>query len=214
MKLLLIGASGLVGQHVLKSALENPMITHVIALSRKALAEQEKLESIVVDFDNLPSVADWWNVDAVICTLGTTMRVAKTKTQFRKVDYVYPLEVAELAHKHGAKVFVLTSAMGAKSNSPFFYYQTKGEIEAAIQDIGFDSLTIARPGLIGGKRKESRLAEHLFQVITTYLSALLPKRMRLNPASIIAEKLLTAAIEHKSGTHIISSAQLIRNKNE
>ncbi len=137
MKLLLVGATGLVGSHVLELGLSNDRISKVVVLTRSAITPNPKLEIIQTDFDDLPKSANWWQVDSVICTLGTTMRKAKTKAQFRRVDYDYPLAVATIAHQYNASSFVLNSSMGANISSHFFYNQVKGDIEAAVAKLNF-----------------------------------------------------------------------------
>src|SRR4028118_1328295 len=113
MKLLLVGASGLVGRHVLDLALADDRIGSVAAPVRRGLPRHPKLLAPIVDFERLPDNAPWWRTDAVICTLGTTMRAAGSEEAFRKVDYEYPLAVACLAKRNGAATFVLNSAMSA-----------------------------------------------------------------------------------------------------
>ena len=97
----------------------------------------------------------------MICALGTTSGKAGSKEAFRQVDYVLPLAFAKLAHQQGAEAFALVSAIGADANSSFFYPKTKGEVERDMKLVGFKSLTILRPSIIGGKRDESRFAEGL-----------------------------------------------------
>ena len=94
--LLLVGATGLVGQAVMRHALADPRVEKLVAITRKALAPHPRLENHLVDFDALPADAAWWNVDGGICTLGTTMREAGSHPAFRKVDVDYPLTVARL----------------------------------------------------------------------------------------------------------------------
>ncbi|NIA75826.1 hypothetical protein HBA43_14805 [Providencia rettgeri] len=70
MKLLIVGATGLVGSHVLSLALADSRVTQVIAPTRRDLPEHAKLWAPTVDFNHLPDEADLWGVDAVVCTLG------------------------------------------------------------------------------------------------------------------------------------------------
>jgi uncharacterized protein YbjT (DUF2867 family) len=121
MKLLLVGSTGLVGHHVLNLVLADRRVGAVVALVRRELPEHTKLLAQTVDFERLPEDAPWWRADAVICTLGTTMRTAGSKEAFRRVDHGYPLAVARLAREHGTPTFVLNSAIGANPSSRFFY---------------------------------------------------------------------------------------------
>jgi NAD dependent epimerase/dehydratase family enzyme len=79
MKLLLVGSTGLVGHHVLDLALADRRVDAVVALVRRDLPEHTKLLTEIVDFEHLPEDTPWWRVDAVICTLGTTLRTAGSK---------------------------------------------------------------------------------------------------------------------------------------
>ncbi len=208
MRLLLVGASGLVGGHVLNLALSDPRITSVVALTRCAMPAHDKLEVPLVDFGTLDRTASWWSADAVICTLGTTMRRAGSQAAFRRVDHDYPLAVARLARAHGTPTYVLNSAIGADAGSRFFYNRVKGELENALASVGFRSLTFVRPGLIGGARLEFRAGEWLLVVALSLLGPLLPKRLRLNPAGRIALALLEAALRGEAGRHIVKSERL------
>jgi uncharacterized protein YbjT (DUF2867 family) len=208
-KLLLVGATGLVGSHVLKQALSDSRVARVVAPTRKPLPDHEKLESPMVDFDRLPEDAPWWKADAVICTLGTTIKAAGSREAFRRVDHDYPLSVARLSRRHGTPTYVLNSAMGADAASVIFYNRVKGEVEQALAGVGFTSLTHVRPGLIGGDRQESRPGEKLAIAAVRALGPLLPRRLRLNPAENIARALLAAAHQADPGVHVVSSDALI-----
>jgi len=208
-KPLLVGATGLVGRHVLELALDDARVASVVAPVRRALPAHPKLSSPQVDFDRLDPESSWWNADAVICTLGTTMKVAGSQAAFRRVDHDYPLAVARLAHAHGTPTYVLNSAVGADAQSRFFYNRVKGELEQALEGEGYASLTFVRPGLIGGEREEFRLGERLLVSALAWSGPLLPRRWRLNPAPQIAQALLTAALEPQPGRHVVTADRLV-----
>ena len=209
MKLLLVGATGLVGSHVLRGALMDQRIDMLIAPVRRALPEQPRLLAPIVDFDSLPEDPAWWQTDAVVCALGTTMRTAGSKQAFRRVDYGYPLAVAKLAKRHGTPTFVLNTAIGANPTSRFFYNRVKGEVEQELTGMGFRSLTFVRPGLIGGKRDEFRPAERVASAALRLIGPALPRAWRINPAERIAAAMIEAAVAGRPGTHIIASGDLI-----
>ena len=208
-KLMLVGATGLVGGHVLQQALADPAVAQVVAPTRKSLVPHAKLLNPLVDFERLPEDAEWWAVDAVVCTLGTTIRVAGSQAAFYKVDHDHPLEVAYLARRHGAKAFALNSALGADVGSRVFYSRTKGETERDLQAVGYPSLTLVRPGLIGGQRQESRPLEQLAVNVSRLVQPLLPKRYRVVPAERIAQHLLQAALAATPGVHVLPSEALL-----
>jgi uncharacterized protein YbjT (DUF2867 family) len=148
----------------------------------------------------LPEVPTW-GVDAVICALGTTKGKAGSNEAFRQVDYVLPLAFARLAHQQGAETFALVSAIGADAGSSFFYPKTKGEVERDIKLVGFRSLTILRPSLIGGKREDSRFAEGVALALSRILAPILPKKFHVNPAAKIAGVLVESIVTAEPGCH-------------
>ncbi|UWX04153.1 NAD-dependent dehydratase [Pseudoxanthomonas sp. NC8] len=206
---LLAGATGLVGRHVLALLLADPRVARVVAPSRRPLPPHPKLEDVRVDYDALPQDAPWWAVDAVVCTLGTTIRIAGSREAFHRVDHDYPLQVGALARRHGAQVYALNSAMGADAGSRVFYSRVKGELERDLGGLGFPSLTFVRPGLIGGERDDYRTGEQLATVVLRALGPVLPRAWRINPASRIAAVLVEAALQARPGRHIVGSAELV-----
>ena len=119
LRLLLVGATGAVGQQVLAAALANPRIAQVIAPSRRPLPAHAKLHAPVIDFAHLPADAPWWQVDAVICTLGTTIKAAGSQQAFAAVDRDLPIQLAGLARQAGATGFVLNSSARRDSRRKF-----------------------------------------------------------------------------------------------
>jgi uncharacterized protein YbjT (DUF2867 family) len=208
MNLLLVGATGLVGREVLQLALDTPEVTAVVAPTRRRLQPHPKLTAPIVDFDRLPELEPWWQADAVICTLGTTIKVAGSQEAFRQVDYSYPMAVARLARQHGTPIFVLNSAIGADAGSNIFYNRVKGEVEHGLRSLAFPTLVIARPGLIGGAREEFRLGEKIMAPVLSALGPLLPRAWRINPARNIARAMLDAALHSQPGEHIITSDKM------
>lgn len=208
MKLILIGATGLVGREVLRLALMDKRVTAIVAPVRKPLPAHPKLDAPLVDFDRLPADAPWWQADAVICTLGTTMKAAGTRQAFRRVDHDYPLAAARLALAAGTRAYALNSAAGANAASRFFYNRVKGDLERDLEALGFASLTHVRPGLIGGEREEARAGEGAALRVLRVLGPVLPRRWRINPAPRIASALLEAALAGTPGVHVVGPEQL------
>lgn len=206
--ILLVGATGLVGQKVLNMALEDPRVAKLIAPTRTPLAAHPKLVNPIIHFDYLSPKDEFWACDAVICTLGTTMKKARSKANFYRVDFDYPLLVAKLAQLNGARTYVLNSAKGANARSWIFYNKVKGQLENALIDLNFKSLTFVRPGLIGGKRDEFRLLERLGLYILDMLEPFLPPAIRISPVEHIAQALLEAALVAENGINSVNSAQL------
>jgi uncharacterized protein YbjT (DUF2867 family) len=203
--LLLVGATGLVGQSVVQQALTDPRVARLVAPTRRPLHPQPRLENPVINFDALPAEAPWWSVDGVICTLGSTIKKAGSQPAFRKVDHDYPLAVATFARRRGAAACAFTSSIGADPRSRAFYLRTKGETERALGDLRFPSLTIVRPSFIGGARGERRPLESLALALFGSIARLLPRRNRVVPAERIARVLLEAALAAEPGVRIVES---------
>lgn len=209
MKLLLLGATGLVGSKTLKLALSSELVSTVIAPTRKPLAPSDRLVNPVgLDLEEfVPSLMSY-KPDAVVCALGTTQAIAGSKEAFRYVDYELPLAFGKAAYTAGVETYALVTAMGASPDSMSFYYRTKGEVERDIQKIAFQSLTICRPSLIGGERDEARAAEGAVLALLRFFAPILPKKLRVNPADAIAAKLLDAVIVAKLGCRWINSQEM------
>jgi uncharacterized protein YbjT (DUF2867 family) len=215
---LLVGATGLVGTACLKLLARDPRVGEVRLLVRRSsgagiagiAGHANRVIEQVVDFDRLESTPgggeELFAVDAVICALGTTIRTAGTRAAFRKVDYEYPLRVGALARRHGASRFALVSAIGASPHARTFYSQVKGEVEAAVLDLGFPAVTIVRPSFLMGERAESRPLES----IARSLGVVLPLKWRSISADEVARALVAAASGDRAGVTIIENDALHR----
>lgn len=170
---LLAGATGLVGTELLDILLASPRHTKVVAVTRRYLdLTHDKLENHVVDFDHLETTlrAGVKEADEAYCALGTTIRKAGSKKAFRQVDFDYEVAFAQAALNAGVTRFALVSAVGADPESSVFYSRVKGETEEAIRALGFPSCHVFRPGILLGKRDETRPAEQLAAGLTPLLN--------------------------------------------
>ncbi len=171
------GASGLVGNLVLQNLLQSQQLTKVIVLVRRKLEITDpKLQQVILaDFAQMKSRSQDLKGDFYFCCLGTTIKDAGTKEQFRKIDFTAIVEFAQIAKSHQARAFTLISAAGANANSMIFYNKTKGETEDAVRSLEFARLVILRPGLLLGQRKTLRLGEQTFIHISTALAKIVPR---------------------------------------
>jgi uncharacterized protein YbjT (DUF2867 family) len=205
---LIVGATGLIGSHLLDLLLASPTHEKVIALTRRPLDRtDDKLSNLVADFDQLEIAVrqSGIRVDEAYCALGTTIKKAGSKEAFRKVDYEYETAFARAALAAGAAKFALVSAVGADPKSPIFYSRVKGETEAAIRDLGFVSAHIFQPGVLLGERAESRPAEQLAATLTPLLNLGLQgpfRKYRGIDAKTVAEAMIAALhSDRPSATH-------------
>jgi len=203
-RILLLGATGAVGQRVLRLALADARVAQVVAPTRRPLTPQPKLDNPVTNFSRLPDDVDWWHVDAVICALGTTIKTAGSQQAFAAVDRDLPLSIAARARAAGARSFALNSALGA-SPSGNFYLRTKAEAEDGVRRLLFPRLSIVRPSLIDVQRDESRPGERVGLALARLLGPLIPRRFRPVKAEAIAQRLLDEALNPTSGTIVVES---------
>ncbi len=166
------GATGLVGRELMKVLLANDYYSKIVVVGRRSLdIKDNRIEEIIVDFDQLASVADQLNAEDHYCCLGTTKKKAGSKERFKKIDLNYPLELAEIAKKGSRfNTFIVVTAVGADSESPLFYNQIKGELEDKLKNLGLKSLHIFQPSLLIGAREDFRVLEELAKFFTVVLS--------------------------------------------
>lgn len=173
-----------------------------------AIAPHPRLEIRQVDFDRPESYQAFTAVDQVICALGTTIATAGSQEAFYKVDYTYPLEIARAARENGARHFLLVSSSGADEKSRIFYSRVKGEVEAAIQALGYPAVSIFRPSLLLGARQEFRWKEALIKPLAGLFNPLIPPRYRPIQAGTVAAAILAASQEDRPGVRIFESDKI------
>jgi len=209
MKLIILGATGLVGSHLLEMALNDVRVGHIFAPVRHLIAPHPKLSAPVIDFENLPECGDFWKADAVICALGTTMKKAGSRDAFRFADYTLPLAAARLARASNTPVWVLNSAVGASDRSRFAYNRIKAELEQDLSTLGFSSLTLVRPSVISGNRPEFRAGERAMIVGLRLISPFISRRWHPVAAENIARAMLDAALEPVPGKTVVQSEHML-----
>lgn len=212
MRIVIAGATGLVGREVLNLLLQDTQFEKVIVYSRRPLDKNHpRLRVILGELDELKSHEEVLQGEIFICCLGTTIKTAGSKENFRKVDFDGIVSFAEIAKKNEAKKFILISAQGANPDSLFFYPRVKGETERELRNLSLPALTIMRPSLLVGDRNEKRGAEGLAIKAYEKLSLILPnslmKRMGTE-VSRLATEIVKEANVFFPGTKIRSPEEI------
>ena len=203
--ILLAGATGLTGEHLLDRLLNEPTINRVLAPSRSPLAEHPHLENPVGQLNELlPQLGG--QIDAAFCCLGTTLRQAGSQDAFRAVDQELILAFARRARELGTRHLLVISALGADPRSPVFYNRVKGETEEALKAMDWPQLTIVRPSLLLGPRREFRLGERLLAPLLRWI----PGKYRGIEVAALARALWRLALEESDGIRIVESDELRR----
>jgi uncharacterized protein YbjT (DUF2867 family) len=212
MKAVIAGATGLIGSHLLKLLEKDPDFDEVWVLTRRPLnSGQKKIREVITDFENLEGSMKDIKATHVFCCLGTTMKKAGSKEAFKKVDLEYPLELARVMLTKGAGKYLLVSAMGASTNSLFFYSRVKGEVEKEIRQLGYPGLVIFRPSLLLGERQENRSGEDIAKKAFKFLDNILVgplKKFKGIHAATVASCMIKMAKKSHRGTWILESDQI------
>lgn len=199
MTAVVIGASGLIGSHLVSQMRADPFFDRVRLLVRKWNGPSDgKLEIVEVNFQDMQSLEQAIDDgDIVFCAIGTTMKKVKgDKAAYRRVDYDIPVNIAAICKRRGYKKFLLVSAVSANSRSSNFYLKLKGEVEESLKNSGFESIHIFRPSILLGKRNEKRIGESLAQLLGTAFSFLLRgslSKYKAVKASDVAKAIIAAS---------------------
>ncbi len=223
---LIVGASGLIGQHLLTQLLASSSYSKVIALVRKPLTfTHPKLIQWQVEFQQLAAELSaqatgqshvktalsghhFPAIDDIFCTLGSTLKKAGSKAAFTDVDYHYPLMIAEHFYRQHASLFAIVTAMAANESSSLFYNQVKGKVETSLRKIGYQHLGIFRPSMLSGQRDENRLGEQVGAILMHALAFIIPKKYQVIQAEKVANAMLAYANNPQTGVSVIQSDQL------
>jgi uncharacterized protein YbjT (DUF2867 family) len=211
---LLAGSSGLVGRALLPLLLASSTYGQTHALLRSALpssAASPRLTLHVIDFNALPALPP---LDDVYIALGTTIKVAGSEAAFRRVDFDAVVNTARAARAAGATRLAVVSSMGADATSRVFYNRVKGEMQAAVSQLGYDAVVFAQPSLLLGNRaalgQPKRSGEEWAMRLLGPVMGLVPRSVRPIAATSVASAMVAAMIETKPGVRILSSAEMQR----
>lgn len=204
-QVLITGATGLVGGHLLRMLVHEPTVSAIAAPTRRPLADTQGVFNPHDPqlSDALAQVVD--PIDTVFCCLGTTRREAGSKAAFIHADYTLVVDTALTGLRLGAKHMLVISAMGADPHSLFFYNRVKGEMEQALRAQAWRNLTILRPSMLLGERDNRRANEALLAP----LFRLLPGNWKSIDARDVAQAMLSEALAPaQEGVTVLPSAKL------
>ena len=203
----IIGATGAVGKEILKEILSCEYYERIYVLGRNSISrlpEDDKLTKIVIDFENMrfdTSILD--NAD-IFASLGTTIKIAGSKENQRKIDVDYTVNFAKLCEGK-VRSFNVVSAIGANSKSKNFYNSLKGELEDKLKEMNLGTLRIFQPSLLISKREDKRFLEEIFMKVAPIFQFVLKgKTKKYSPieASLLGKEMVRFAVDYKDrGTY-------------
>lgn len=203
----IIGATGVVGRVILNEILSGEYYDKIYILGRSSISklpDEERLTKIIIDFENIDFDMDILENADVFASLGTTLKIAGSKENQRKIDLDYTVNFAKLCEGE-IRSFNVVSAMGANSKSKSFYTSLKGELEDELKEMNIGVLRIFRPSLLISKREDKRILEEVFFKISPILKVLLKGKLKkYSPieASLLGKVIVRFATENKGeGTY-------------
>lgn len=210
---IVVGATGLIGSYVVDKLKDKDEFGRIIILGRRDIKiSHPKIEVFITDFQDMDKFTFWAEADCLFCCIGTTIAVAGTKENFRKVDYGIPKTLSKYCETYNIN-FLLVSSLGADKSSSNFYLKTKGETEDAIINAGIKTVHIFRPSMLLGPRKEKRLGEQIgkiFMQITDPLMIGGLRRYKAVQAETVAKAMIGESLKNESGVFIHENEQILK----
>ncbi len=203
--ILLAGATGVAGEHLLDRLLTEPTVARVLAPTRQALAEHPRLENPQGQLAELLPALEG-PVDTAFCCLGSTAEQAGTQEALRSIDHDLVLAFGQRARELGARHLLVISAQCADPNSARIYCQIKGEMEEGLKAQNWPQLTFVRPNQLTGPSGEPRLLGQL----TDPLLRLASGHYRAIDPCTLARALWRLALEEDDGLRVVESDELHR----
>jgi uncharacterized protein YbjT (DUF2867 family) len=212
----IIGATGMIGTY-LRELLEKDSYFETIRIMvrRPVPKPSDKTEVKLVDFNDAESVKlALEGTDMVFCAIGTTQKNVKgDKDLYRRIDLDIPVKVARFAKEAGCEKFIIITSVGANSKSKQFYLKLKGELEEALQAIGFRSLHIMQPSMLLGDRTENRPTERMLQGSTKFISRFLTgsfRKYRAIQGKTVAMAMINASKKDEPGVYRYTYDEIVK----
>ncbi|KAI9284921.1 hypothetical protein BC943DRAFT_337825 [Umbelopsis sp. AD052] len=216
-KALILGATGAVGKTLLREVLLADTYKSVTTIGRREVKlddsiPQSKLVQKIVDFDNL---------DASRKEMKGYEAAAGSADAFKRIDHDYVVNSAKIIAEENPGTdgglspvhFLYCSSGLSNKNSPFLYFQSKGQTEEDLINTGFKRVSIFRPGYlqIEEQRPQARIADSILSKFMGFTRAV---GLRLDvPVAVVGRAMLHAATHpvDASGKSDKTSSQYVEN---
>lgn len=214
MKVLIFGATGMVGYGVLRELLDSPSVTRVVSIGRRTIdLSNPKLAQIVhTDFEDFAPIADQLTgLDACMWCVGISS-AGLSEEQYTTITHTYTLAAATLLVKaNPAMRFCFVSGAGADSSASgrTMWARVKGMTENALMDLNFKDVIIFRPGFIKAQRG-SQPRGSLYKAMYAIFGLFAPIFRVFGAATSTTEmgKAMLAAAQGKAQKRILGSADI------
>ena len=212
-KITLFGATGLIGNEIIKLLEDDSDFENINVVSRRPVELKSKRSILNIidfkDFNSYLNVID--GSDVVLAAIGTTQsKVRFNKKKYREIDFDIISNAVKACKEKKVKHFSFVSSAGADINNKSFYLKLKGEIEKEVESKQLNSSTVYRPSLLLGKRKENRFGEKVAQIIIPLISFLFPDNYKPIKASDVAKAMVTEAKKIEPGFKIYHYRDILK----
>jgi len=206
MNAFLLGATGLVGGHILQALIDSPDYEQIVAPVRRSTGvHSPKLIEVPFDAEG----ADTWDppidLHHAFIAFGSTQKKAGGINAQRDIDVRMPRQYAKRLRTVGVRHVAICSSIGADWESTNAYSAMKGQLEEDIRMMRFPSVVTYRPSVLGGEREgDDRPAERWAQ----RWMAKLPKRWATIPAERVARAMVHNASNESAGFNAVHSGAI------
>ena len=212
-KISLFGATGLIGNEILKLLENDSEFEKINVVSRRPIELKPKKSNLNIidfkDFNSYLNVID--GSDVVLAAIGTTQsKVGFNKKKYREIDFDIISNTVRACKEKNVKHFSFVSSAGADINNKSFYLKLKGEIEKEVESKQLNSSTVYRPSLLLGSRKENRFGEKVAQILIPLISFLFPDNYKPIKASDVAKAMVTESKKIKTGFKIYHYRDILK----
>ena len=212
----IVGATGLIGSQLLEILCESQEVNTIHVLTRKSLNQKNDkiIEFQREDFSSESIYEALVGCEVVFCAIGTTQKNVKgDRTQYEKIDYQIPLDMAKSCEKLSIQQLHIVSAVGADAKSNNFYINLKGRMERDVANCKIDGIYFYRPSLLLGQRKEFRLGEWLAQKIMPFFNVVIPSKYKAISAGDVATAMFKQSQKNHKGKLVLhfTEMQIIKN---
>ncbi|XP_052798182.1 oxidoreductase HTATIP2-like [Mya arenaria] len=184
-----MGFTGKTGKAVVDTLAKDTDFGRIKLLGRRqvetSVKEDSRFEQYVVNYDKIEDHTDAFSgCEAGICCMGGSGGRSMPDDQYIKINLDYVINSAKVAKAAGCRHFLMVSATDSDKKSRVTYRRTKGIMEEQLQELGFERLTIVKPGYISGPRETTRFLDVATGVVFFPLIKLFPTKYSVPAASI------------------------------
>jgi len=211
---LVVGATGLVGRALVDRLRGRAGVATLTLLLRRTVPLFASWPDVqLIETPQMPGDAPLPPHDSLFLALGTTMRDAGSRAAFEAIDRDLVVSIAQASRAAGARRVAVVSSKAANPRSPVFYLRCKGEMEAAIAGLGFETVVVARPSLLIGDRdalgQALRPGERISTVLSRPFIPWLPGSLRPVEAGQVADRLIEQLALERTGVRVLENADLL-----